>query len=55
MVGQIFYVDREAYVQVNDSGTLEKLPPIRWYKQLYLHILSFLGKLHLEDVRRAWK
>lgn len=55
MVGQIRYVNGDAYVQVNDSGTLERLPPIKWYKQMYLHMLSFLGKLHLEDVRKAWR
>ncbi len=55
MVGQIRYVNGEAYVQVNEFGTLEKLPAIRWYKQIYLHLLSYFGKLHLEDVRKAWR
>jgi hypothetical protein len=55
MIGDVQYIDGRPYLEVNDHGTLEKLPPIKWYRQLYLFWLNRIGKLHLEDVRRAWR
>jgi hypothetical protein len=55
MIGDVRYVGRNAYLEVNDRGTLEKLPSIKWYKQLWLFWLNRTGHLHLEDVRNAWR
>jgi len=55
MIGQVKYIGHTAYVEVNDRGTLEKLPRIKWWKQIYLYLLNYFGKLHLEDVRKAWR
>lgn len=55
MIGQVYFVGRDAYVQVNEHGTLEKLPEIPWYRQLWLYWLNRCGRLHLQDVREAWK
>jgi hypothetical protein len=55
MIGQIHFVGGSSYVQVNEHGTLEKLPGIPWYRQLRLYWLNRYGRLHLQDVREAWK
>jgi hypothetical protein len=55
MIGDVRYIEGKPYLQVNDHGTLEILPPIPWWRQLYLYLLNYFGKLHLEDVRRKWK
>ena len=55
MIGQIIYHGSVAYVQVNEKGTLEKLPRIPWHRQLWLFWLNRCGRLHLGDVRTAWR
>jgi hypothetical protein len=55
MIGQIVYVGRSAYVQVNEQGTLEALPPIPWYRQLRLYLKAYFGHYSLQEVRNAWK
>ena len=32
--GKFKTIGSESYIQVNDSGTFEKLPRLPWYKQL---------------------
>ena len=55
MIGDVRYIEGTAYVKVNDHATLEKLPPIPWYRQIWLFFLNRFGKLHLEDVRKTWR
>jgi hypothetical protein len=55
MIGDVRYIDGKPYLEVNEHGTLEILPPIPWWKQLWLVLLNRYGKLHLEDVRKAWR
>ena len=55
MIGQVYYIHGTYYMQVNAKGTLEKLPPIPWYRQLRLYLMNRFGVLHLQDVREAWK
>ena len=52
MIGQIKFIGKDMYLQVNQAGTLEKLPPVKWYKQIYLYILSRRGTVNIDIVRK---
>lgn len=56
MIGQIHIIDNKWYLQTNEQGTLETLPPIKWYRQLWIYMLNYFGKIKsVKDVRDAWK
>ena len=56
MIGQIHIVGDRYYLQTNEGGTLEVLPRIKWYRQLWIYLLNYFGKIHsVKEVRDAWK
>jgi len=38
MIGEITIVGSDSYLQVNDKGTIERLPRIRWTWRILLYI-----------------
>ncbi len=54
MVGQFKIIGNECYLQVNKSGTLEKLPKLKWYMVFYFAFKScFKGNISIEEIRKA--
>lgn len=54
MIGSFTIRGRDCYVQVNASGTIEKMPPIPGYMKIYFAFVQFFkGGVHIEDVRKA--
>ena len=51
MIGEIIFLGFTTYMQVNDNGTLEQLPPIPWYFSILLYIKSRFKKLTIGEVR----
>jgi hypothetical protein len=44
-IGTVYYIGKQGYLNVNPSGTAEKLPPIKWIARAYLEIRQGLGKI----------
>lgn len=51
MIGQTHFIGGEYYLQTNDEGTLEKLVPIKSYRQLQLYILTRVRRWTIDEVR----
>lgn len=51
MIGDIHYMKDRAYVESNRRGTWEKLPHIRWYRQLELLFRSLAKRWTVQDTR----
>ena len=52
MTGQIHIIGKETYLQMNENGTLEKLPMLKWWQQLYFYIYSRIhGGVSLDWMR----
>ena len=56
MIGSIHLIEGAWYLQTNEQGTLEKLPPIKWYRQLWIYLLNYFGVIrNVKEVRNAWQ
>lgn len=55
MTGTVRFVGPDMYVEVNDSGTLEKLPRVKWWRQLHLAISTAIKPWNLDAVRTYCK
>jgi len=55
VIGEIFLIGDKTYMQVNKSGTLEKLPKMKWYKVLYLYIKDKVKKMSIAEIREYAK
>lgn len=52
MIGEITLVGKKAYLQVNVRGTLQQLPPLRWWWIFYFIIKSKFKPVHIAEIRR---
>lgn len=53
MLYQLKEINGRLYLQVNKSGTLEKLPRLHWWDELKLHVEShFKGGVSVAKVKR---
>ena len=50
--GEVVFINGKHYMTMNGGGSLEKLPPMPWYRVLWCYLRGRRGKLHLEDIRR---
>lgn len=51
--GSVKYVGNQLYFVTNSSGTLEKLPKLKWYAELYIGVMSGIGKpVPIPELRR---
>ena len=56
MIGQIHVIGGTWYLQTNEQGTLEVLPPIKWWRQLWIYFLNYFGKIRsVKEVKDAWR
>lgn len=51
IVGEFKIIGDYCYIAINKKGTLERLPKIKWYWQIWFAIKNVFGKLHIEEVR----
>lgn len=51
MVGDVYFYSGKAYVVVNKTGTMEKLPPLRWHQTIVVYFMSQLGLWDLYKIR----
>jgi len=51
MIGEIHFMKDRIYVESNRKGTWERLPTVRWYRQIQLFILSFNRRWTVNDTR----
>ncbi len=51
MIGEIVIIGKEHYVKTNNSGTLEKLPNIPWYRKLQIFFVNFMQTMSIGEVR----
>jgi len=51
MVGTIAYIGKTAFMVVNDQGTLERLPQMRWYRELWLYVISRFKTMTIDEIR----
>ena len=52
MIGDFKEMGKECYLVINNDGTLMKLPKLKWYWKLYLHILNyFQGGVHMDTIK----
>lgn len=51
MIGSYRIIDGKNYLQINSHGTLQILPRLRWYHQVYLVFKQFfVGHIHMDEV-----
>lgn len=56
MIGQFKVIGKDCYLQTNNKGTLEKLPPLKWYWQIYFAFKNaFKGHVHINEIREKAK
>lgn len=52
LVGKVVYLSDRYYVYVNDAGTVERLPKMKWYAQLWIEILEgFNKRMSIPEIR----
>lgn len=44
MIGDIKLIGKDVYFQVNNGGTLVKMPKTSWYRALWLSVRDFFKK-----------
>lgn len=53
MIGDVFTIDKQIYLETNKEGTLEKLPKIPWWLQAYFQIKNcFKISVPINEIRR---
>lgn len=56
MIGQFRVIGKDCYLQVNKQGTLQSLPPIPWYWQMYFAFKDhFKGNVTINEVTEVSK
>lgn len=51
MIGTFVIMGKHTYIRVNTTGTLFKLPKLKWYYILYFAFKSMVkGNVHLSEV-----
>ena len=51
MIGEVTIVRNTAYLQVNDQGTIERLPQIKWLARIWLYASTRFRKWSIGEVR----
>lgn len=51
MIGQTVFVGSQNYLVVNDQGTLERLAPMPWYRELFLYIRTRFSPMTIAEIR----
>lgn len=52
IVGKVIQMHDRHYVYVNDAGTRERLPKIKWYARLWIEILEgFNKRMSISELR----
>ena len=51
MTGEVKSIGPDLYVETNEYGTLEKLPRLGWFRQLYVAVSTAIRPWHLDYVR----
>lgn len=52
MTGDLRTINGTEYVEINDNGTLEKLPHMSYFKRLRLYLIQRFKPMGLEDLRK---
>ena len=52
MTGETIFLGKKQYLKINEQGTLEVLPSLKWYQQIYLFLKQRFNPMGLEDVRK---
>lgn len=55
MIGEFKIIGGNYYLQVNKEGTLQRLPPLRWYCVVWLYAKSRFSKIHINEVEALIK
>lgn len=54
MIGGFRIIGSECYLQINKSGTLQKLPKLKWYYIFYFAFKNaFKGGVHMSEIEDA--
>lgn len=51
MIGETIIIGNRIYLQINRQGTLEKLPRLKWYRQMQLYIITRNSAMSIGSVR----
>ena len=52
MIGEVHVIGSRVYVEMNNSGTLERMPTIKWYWVLVLYLKDYFKKMSYDEVRQ---
>lgn len=53
MIGDIKIIGKRKYLKVNSTGTLRRLPKLKWYQVIYLCVKNYIkGYVHMEEILR---
>ena len=56
LIGTFTIVAGTCYLKVNEKGTLEKLPKLKWYHVLYFYFKSRIkGWVSVQEIRKMAK
>lgn len=53
MIGEYKVIGKEGYLQINNKGTLQKLPKIPWWWEAWFLIKSNFKKIHINEIKKV--
>lgn len=51
IVGQTYFIGSTQYLIINSNGTVEKLPELKWYWQLYVYFRQRTNPMGVAELR----
>ena len=52
MIGEIHEIDGKIYVEMNNKGTLERMPTLKWYWVIILYLKDYFKKMRYGEIKQ---